>query len=119
MELSLAQRFQRLLANDFVSACVPDHNGACTIVAWGNCAFKIGIFDRMILHFDGKPPISSLCWNSLRYRPGLQDTIHFQAEIIVKPGGSVFLNDKHRFAVLRNTSESSSGFLSVREISFS
>src|SRR5262245_28929558 len=50
----------------------------------------------MVLDFDGKMFLSALPGKSLRQRPGFQHAFHFQAEVVMQPAGSVFLNDKPR-----------------------
>src|SRR5271157_5433692 len=47
----------------------------------------------MILHLNGKPLKARLCWRFLWDSPAFQNSVHFQAQIIMQPSGSMFLNN--------------------------
>src|SRR5262245_43841726 len=94
-QLALAQSLFRI--NTFFrhpEAPVPQHDGAATIFALRNRAFKVAVVEWMILDLDGQAPIAWIERRPLRDGPGLENAIDLQPQIVVKPGGSMLLDDE-------------------------
>src|SRR5438445_3990852 len=77
-----------------VCALVPDHHRSRAILPFRNHTFEVGIFERMVLCPDSQPLICRIHGRPFRHRPGYQDSVNRQPEIIVQAAGVVFLNDK-------------------------
>src|SRR5262245_54049058 len=75
-------------------ATIPYHDGATAILSLRNRPFKVTIVERMILDLDSQAAIARAKRRSLGDSPGLEDAIHLQPHIVMKPRGGVFLNDK-------------------------
>src|SRR6478609_827550 len=80
-------------------APVPQHHGAAPVLSFRNCALKISIVERVVLHLDREALICRVERRSLCHRPGLEHAVRFESEVVVKPGGSVFLD--HEAWILR------------------
>jgi hypothetical protein len=92
VEFSLAVAILRVFA--FPIATVPQHHCAAAILAFRDCAFEITVIKRVILDFDGKTLVSGIERRSFRHRPGFEDAVDFQTEIVMQARGYVLLNDK-------------------------
>src|SRR3977135_1942239 len=84
----------RLTFRWLVLSQVPDHHRSCSVLAGRNHALEPRIFERMVLRPYGQALVRRVHRRPFGYCPGRQDPIYGQPEIIVKPGGIVFLNDK-------------------------
>src|SRR5207247_5808687 len=73
---------------------VPNHNCARAVIPGRDDAFEIEIRDGMILHLHGQALIGGIERRPFGHRPGLQNTIHFQAEVIVETSSAVLLNNE-------------------------
>ena len=74
------------------SAFVPDGDLPRSVVAGGDRAFKLAVFERVILGLDGQPPVCGIERRSLGHRPGRQHALHLEPEVVVQPPGVVFLH---------------------------
>src|SRR5262249_54043069 len=98
MQLTFPQRFQRLLAINMVRPAIPDHRGPTAILTFGDHALEVFVFNRMVFDFDRKMFLTALPGKSLWQRPGFQNAFHFQAEVVMQPACSMFLNYESRCA---------------------
>jgi len=83
VQLSGFEVSSRCLAVCKEYAAVPDHDRSAAILALGNRSFKVDIGNRVVLDMHGKALVTFCKWNAFGDRPRLQDTIHFQAEVVV------------------------------------
>ena len=75
-------------------AAIPDDDGAAAIFALGDRALEIAIGERVVLHMHGEPLVARHQARAPCHRPAFQDTIHFQAQVVVQARGIVFLDDE-------------------------
>ena len=85
-----------LVAFGHPEAAVPQHDRAAAILALGDRAFEVAVVERMVLHLDRQALVGRIERRALRHRPGLEDAIVLQAEIVVQPGGRMLLDDEAR-----------------------
>src|SRR6266702_886343 len=78
----------------FPSAAVPQHHRAAAILAFWNRAFEIAIVERMVLDLDRQPLVAWIERRPLRHRPGLEDAVEFEPEIVMQTGRIMLLDDK-------------------------
>ena len=64
-----------------ISSPVLDDDFAHTVVAFRDDAFKIGLFERVVLHFDCQALVGRIERRAFGQGPGLQDSIHFYTEV--------------------------------------
>src|ERR1700757_4661947 len=75
-------------------AIVPDDDRAAAILALGDRALKISIFEGMILDRDRKAFFARIEARAAGDRPALQDAVQRQPEVVMQPRGVVLLDDK-------------------------
>ena len=75
-------------------AAIPELHGAAAILALGNGAFEIAVIQRMVFHLHRQPLVVRIERRPLRDRPGLEDAVEFQAQIVMQPARVMLLNDK-------------------------
>ena len=82
------------LFGDFVPALreFPHHTAA--VFAFGNRAFEMDVFQRMILHIDRQPHDAGPRRQPFGNSPRFQDAVLFQSQIIMQPGSMMPVNDK-------------------------
>ena len=51
------------------SSLIPKHDGAAAVFSFGNSALEGTVFERMVLHFDGKALLAGIEAWALRNRP--------------------------------------------------
>src|SRR5437588_7769842 len=96
MKSSFAQRFERLLAVDVIRALIPDHHCPAAVLAFWNYPFKVFVVDRVIFDFDREMFLAFLPRQTFRQRPGFQNALHLQSEIVMQPARVVFMDHKAR-----------------------
>jgi len=89
----------------FPGAEVPHHDRAATILAFGNSAFKIAVFDGVVFDLNGKTFVGGEIARAFRNGPAFEDAIPGETEIVVKMRCCVFLNDERKFARLRSRTD--------------
>ena len=82
-----------------VNPAVPDDHGSSAIVAFGNHAFEVAVFKRMVLDHHGQMLVGRVERGAFGHGPGPQHSFHFQPQIVMQPGGVVLL-DHENAAVL-------------------
>lgn len=82
---------RRLLRN--IVASVPNFNSPRPILAFGDRPFEAGIVQRMILHLDGQPSDAFSGGRFFGDRPAFQHPSLLQAQIKVKAGRLMALDD--------------------------
>ena len=65
-------------------ATVPQLHRAAAILSLGNGALEITILERMVLDLDRKAFVVRIERGTSRHRPGLEDAVEFEAEIVVQ-----------------------------------
>ena len=98
MQFPLAPGFHRLFAVDVVIAAVPDHHGAAAVLPFRDDSLERGVFNRMILDFNGEMFFALSPRQTFRHRPRFQDAIHLETEIVMQSPGVMLLDDKARRA---------------------
>ncbi len=76
----------------FPGAAIPQHDGAAAILVVGNGAFEIAIVQRMILDLDREPFVARIERWPPRHRPGFEDAIEFQPQIVMQAGRVMLLD---------------------------
>ena len=74
-------------------ALVPDHHRAAAILALGDDALELVVFDRMIFDVDGEPLVAGHEARPARHRPAHHHAIEFKPQIVMQPRGVVLLDD--------------------------
>ena len=59
---------------------------------FGNGAFEIAVIERMVLDLDRQPLVVRIERGTARHRPGFEDAVEFQPEIVMQPGRVVLLD---------------------------
>ena len=104
-ELQIAARellFDRRIAEQFPRAAIPEHDAARAVIAGGNVAFELAVFERMILHFRGQVFGERLERRAFGNGPGNQHAADLQAEIVMQARGIVPLHVEVRRARRRS-----------------
>ncbi len=73
---------------------VPHHDRAAAILAFGNHAFKLEIFEWMVFDVDGKSLLGWVEAGSLGDGPTLEHAVQLQTEIVVQSPGLMLLHDE-------------------------
>ena len=68
----------------FPGAAVPELHGAAAILIVGNGAFEITVIERMVLDLDRKPLVVRIERGPARHRPGFEDAVKLQPEIVMQ-----------------------------------
>ena len=85
----------------FPIAAVPELHGTAAILPLRNGAFEIAVIERMILHFDREPLVMRIERGALGNRPGLEDAVALEADVIMQgPGGVLLDHEEERAAPL-------------------
>jgi hypothetical protein len=83
----------------FPSAAVPQHDRAAAVLALRNRALEITIVERVVFDLDGQPLVVRIERGPFRHRPGLEDAVEFEPQIVVQPRGVMLLD--HEAPLLR------------------
>src|SRR5258708_3430284 len=83
----------------FPVAAIPKLHGAATILALRNGAFEIAIIERVIFHLHREALVARIERRPLRDRPGFEDAVELQPEIIMQACRIMLLN--HEAPLLR------------------
>src|SRR5260370_6666576 len=75
-----------------VGAAVPDEGVAAAILAVGDAAFEAAVFERMGLGLDFQALDRWVIAWTLGNGPGGEHTIDLQPQVVVQPGGVVFMD---------------------------
>src|ERR1700729_1654867 len=75
-------------------AAVPQLNRAPAVFAFGDCAFKITVIERVILNFYRQPLVARIKRWPLGYSPRLENTVQFETKVVVQSGSVMLLNHK-------------------------
>src|SRR5712692_7738228 len=86
--------FWRLLTGPLIGATVPKGDVPCTVVSAWNRAFKAPIIERMVFHVNGEPLDRGIKGWAVRERPGFQNALHLQTQIVMQTAGAMSLNKK-------------------------
>ena len=94
-ELQIALRESRVRVGHFrrPGATVPHHDRAAAVFAFRNNSFETAIFDGVILHLHGQPLDGGIERGPFGHGPGEQDTIPFQAKIVMQLRSLMLLDD--------------------------
>src|SRR5258705_9491179 len=77
-----------------VAARVPDHHRSGAVLTFGYHALEFGVFERMVLRTDGQMFLGRVHGWALGHRPGYQNPVDRQSEVIMQAAGVVLLDDK-------------------------
>ena len=80
-------------------AGVPDDHRPAAILALGDHALEVDIFERVVLGLDGEPLVGRIERRPLRHRPALQHVADLEPQIVVV-GGRVMLVDDETVAAV-------------------
>ena len=78
----------------FPFAEIPQHHGSAAILALGDGAFEVSVFDGMVFHLDGETLVGGQIARSFGDGPAFEYAIPGEAEIVVQMRGGMFLNDE-------------------------
>ncbi len=95
LEITLGERlFGRLVAFRLPVAAIPKHDRTAAILAFRYRTFEVAVVQRMVLDLDSQALVVRIERRSFGHRPGLEDAIEFEPQIIMQPRRVVFLNDE-------------------------
>src|SRR5205823_7546797 len=89
-----------LLLDELVDAAIPDLDGAGPVVPLRDLALETAVFERVVLDVDGQVLLAGLERNALGHRPGGEDAVALEPEVVVQPTRVVALHDEDRPARL-------------------
>src|ERR1700722_18448238 len=101
--LSLQREFQVARSERFLGSLgalgrpvtsIPELHRSTAVSAGGNGALEVAIVERVILHFYGQPFVGGIVRGSPRHRPGLEDTVELEPQIVVQAPRVMFLYDE-------------------------
>ena len=94
-EVAVGERLLRgFVALRLPIAAIPELNGAAAILALGDGALEIAVVERMILDLDRQALVVRVERGAAGDRPGLEDAIEFQPQVVVKPRRIMLLDDE-------------------------
>ena len=73
-------------------AAIPQHHSTAAVLAFGDDAFEVAVFERVILDLDGQVLFSDYETGALRYRPTLEDAVEFEPEVVMQRARRVLLD---------------------------
>ena len=76
----------------FPGAAIPQHDGAAAILVVRDGAFEIAVVQRVILDLDREPLVVRIERGSSRHRPGFEDAVELQPQIVMQPGRVMLLD---------------------------
>ncbi len=103
--VAVQREFQVALLESFFGivglpiAAIPELHRAAAVLALRYGAFEIAVVERMILHLDGQPLVARIERRTLGHRPGLEDAVEFEPEIVMQSRRRMLLD--HEAAALR------------------
>src|SRR5262245_31012707 len=77
-------------------APIPQHDRAAAIFAFRDGPLEVTVVQRVVFHFDSQALVGGIERGSFGYRPGFEDTVVLQPQIVVEATCRVFLDDKAR-----------------------
>src|SRR3954468_6402377 len=86
--------FGRRVSEKLVTPAVPQKHASRAIIPCRDGAFEVAILDRMILNMHGEALLFGVQSRAFGNGPGLQNSAHFQAQIVMEPSGAMSLNAK-------------------------
>src|SRR4051812_16070056 len=75
-------------------AAIPEHDGPRSVAAFRNGALELSVRDGVVLGPNRKPLLGWIEARPTRYGPAEQNTVEFQAEVVVEAGRLVLLHDE-------------------------
>ncbi len=84
----------------FPLAEIPEHHGSPAVLALGDCAFEVAVFDGVVFYLDGEALVGGEIARSFGDGPAFQHAIPRKPKIIVEARGGMFLNDEGQRAAL-------------------
>ena len=81
------------------AAAVPDDDRAGAVVVGRNDAFEVAVLQRMILGGDRQTLLGRVQRRTLGHRPGDQDTVDLEPQIVVAAPRGVLLDHEHAGAL--------------------
>ena len=94
LELALGQGLQRIgTVLGRPETAVPHLDRAAAILAHGNDALEVTVVERVVFHFDGQALVGRIEGRSLGDRPGLEDSVGLEPQIVMKASGVMLLDD--------------------------
>ena len=79
-----------------IDAAVPDDHFAGAVLAGWNHAFERAVVVGVILHMHGQALFVAIERRPLGHRPGEEDAVAFEPEIVVKSCGGMLLDDEQQ-----------------------
>ena len=76
----------------FPEAAIPQLHGAAAILVVRDGAFEIAVIQRVILDLDRQPLVVGIERRPPGHRPGLEDAVELQPQIVMQPGRVVLLD---------------------------
>ncbi len=72
---------------------IPELDRSPAILALWNRTFEVAVIEWMILDFKGQTLVMGIERRAAGHRPGLEDAVQFEAEVVVQAGGVMLLDD--------------------------
>lgn len=95
LEVAFCQRLLRaLISFRFPIAPIPEHDRAAAVLTFRNGAFEVAIVQRVILDLDCQPLVVRVEGWAFGDSPGFKDAIELEPQVVVQPGGIMFLDDE-------------------------
>ena len=101
VERELEFAFRELRLGGFIAfwrpvPAIPQLHRPAAVLAFRNRAFEVAVVERVVLHLDRQALVCRIERRTARYRPGLEDAIMLQAEVVVQPRGGMLLDHETR-----------------------
>src|SRR5262249_25489251 len=77
-----------------VAAVVPDDDGSGPVVVLRDHSLEVGGLDGVVLDVDGQPLGLRPDGRTFGDGPALEDAVHLEAQVVVKPPGGMLLDDE-------------------------
>ena len=79
-----------------IDAAIPDDHFARAVLPGRNHAFERGVVVRVVLGLHGEALFARIERRALGNRPGLEDAVAFEAEVVVQVPGGMLLDDEQQ-----------------------
>jgi len=75
--------FRAGVSQQLIGTAIPQHHAAAAVIALGNHALELAVFERMVFHHHRQALLVGIEGRTLGNRPGLQRAADFQPEIVM------------------------------------
>ena len=93
-EVAPLQHLLRIAVEPARGAPVPNHHRAAAVLAFGDPALEVEIFQRVVLHVNGQALLSRVQTRPLGDGPRREHAVDLEPEVIVQAAGGMLLDHK-------------------------